>query len=120
MPGTLPAEGRDGTEGNGMPISGSRVAKSVPAMGVSGIEGTAGGCTRKNSLAIRVSVATSGSSWLGSLVLMVLTDFYVLEHTEGVFGQHGRGAIQRDQVGGHGVAVNPHEADGKAWGLLAG
>ena len=31
IPGTLPAEGNDGTEGNGMPSSGRFVANAVPA-----------------------------------------------------------------------------------------
>src|ERR1700677_1749620 len=50
---------------------------------------------------------------------MVLSDFYILEHTQGVFGQHRRGTIQRHQVGGYRVAVNTHETDGKAGSLFA-
>ena len=51
---------------------------------------------------------------------MVLSDFYILEHTQCIFDQHRCGAIQRHQVGGDRVAVNTHETDGKAGSLFAG
>src|ERR1700678_2778191 len=50
---------------------------------------------------------------------MILSDFYILEHTQSVFDQHGCGAIERHQVGGDRVAVNTHETDGKAGSLFA-
>src|SRR5271155_2355162 len=50
---------------------------------------------------------------------MVLSDFYILEHTQGVFDQNRGGAVQGHQVGGYRIAVNTHETDGKAGGLFA-
>ena len=50
---------------------------------------------------------------------MIVSDLYVLEHTQRVFGKHCRGAIQRHQVGSNRVAVNPHKTDGKAGSLFA-
>src|SRR5580698_6898009 len=95
-----------------------------------------GSAPRKNSLASRVSVATSGSepatlasgtlsvspenliASLASFVLMVVSDFYVLEHTQRIFGQYGCRAIQRHQVRGDRVAVNTHETDRKPRSLF--
>jgi len=134
--GNFPAVGMAGIEGSGMPNCGRRVSKSGAPCGRSGIDGAtpagkAGpGCERKSSLASRANVATSGSEpvrlfWFsgspsgsraakasasfGSLVLMVLSDFNVREHTQRIFGKYRRRAIQRDQVRGHRVAVNPHK-----------
>src|SRR5262249_51553768 len=56
----------------------------------------------------------------GSLVLMVLADVDVLEHGDGVLGQHGGGAVERDQVRGRAPLVDPHQAYGQARGDLAG
>jgi hypothetical protein len=56
-----PLDGMAGTEGSGIPISGSRVSKAGMERGISGAEEACSGCARKNSLAIRVNIATSGN-----------------------------------------------------------
>ena len=65
----------------------------------------------KNSLARRVSAASSRrplrwplrfafmTSPVGVRVVVELADLDVIEHREGVVGQHGERAVQRDQVG---------------------
>jgi len=54
-------------------------------------------------------IVPPGSS--GSLVLMVVTHLDVLEHAQSVVHENGRRAVERDQIRGNGVAVDPHEAD---------
>jgi hypothetical protein len=51
---------------------------------------------------------------------MVMADLNILEHAQRVLCQHGSGAVERDEVRRDGAAVDAHEADGKAGGLLAG
>ena len=94
---------------------------------------SASGNELKNSLAIRASsigsrtpaVKPSGpgpfvqvplpgtvaAARLASLVLMVLSHVYVFEQGNGIVGQYGSGAVQRNQVGGQRSLVDPHEAD---------
>ena len=59
------------------------------------------GTNRKNSLARRVSSATSIGD---SLAVMVIADVDSLEDRDGVVGEGGGRAVQRDQVGRDGLA----------------
>jgi hypothetical protein len=138
-------EGR-GIPHSGSRVSNAGDAYEASGIGVTTlVEEAEPGCAWKNSLASRVNMSTSGNepvgamlvsftggpavnlsfgstprtALLGSLVLMVFSDFYILEHTERVFHKNCRGAIERHQVRGNRVAVNTHEANGKAGGLFA-
>src|SRR5579863_6205508 len=51
---------------------------------------------------------------------MVLSYFYILEHTQRIFRENCRGTIQGHQVRSQRVAVNTHETDRKSGCLFAG
>src|ERR1700678_576196 len=70
-----------------------------------------------------LSSRSAAASWLaanGSVVLMVLVHFDVVEHGERVVDQRRQRAIERHQVGCDDLVVDAHEADRQALALLAG
>jgi hypothetical protein len=67
----------------------------------------------------RRSVSGSTRSGVGSLVLMVVSDFYVLQHCDRIVGQDRSRAIERDQIGGQTAVVDSCKAHGKTRALLS-
>ena len=55
--------------------------------------------------------ASAGSSPEGSLVVMEVAQLDVLENANCVFGEHGGGAVQRDEVLRRAALVNSHRAN---------
>src|SRR6188508_3291282 len=54
------------------------------------------------------------------LIVMVLSDFHVIEHAERIFRHHDGRAIKRDQVRCDRLTADTHETNGKAHPLLTG
>ena len=48
------------------------------------------------------------------LVVVIVSDFDVFEHAQGVIGQYGGGEVERQQVRGHAEAVQAHQPRGEA------
>jgi hypothetical protein len=82
----------------------------------------------KKALAIRARVATSGNpegtsgvgvrSLIGVRIVVVLTDFDIIEHCDRIVRQDRLRAVQRDQVRGDRLPADAHEAHGKSGTLL--
>jgi hypothetical protein len=96
------------------------------------------GSAEKNSFASRAMVAGSGNAAIASdklsgseelafpsgtgssgllarpLVFEILVDIHVFQHTERIFSEHSRRAIQRNQVGGDRFMIDSHEENGEA------
>lgn len=133
-----------GAGGVGSPAGGRAVGRincCTPASGV-GSGGVGGSCTgpsRKNELAncakaagsgnpaanasaapLKSAAKSGGCGRCGSIfVLMVVANFNVVECSDGIVGQDGCGAVQRDKVLAEAVLVNAREAHGEAGGLFA-
>src|SRR5665213_1668445 len=144
--GSLSIDGNEGTDGAGVPNCGRRVSKFDPIGCTFGEDCTGAGAdvcpgnARKNSFAICVNEATSGSSPLEatllscacassaelrlailfcSLVLMVVSDLDVFEHTKRILGQHRCRTIKRNQIRGNRVTIDSHKTNGKPGSLFA-
>src|SRR5271165_1318438 len=50
----------------------------------------------------------------------IAADIHVIEDGERVLRQHSERAVERDEIGGDGLAVDAHEADGEARRDLSG
>src|ERR1700691_4324207 len=125
-----------------------RLAASAPGAASAGYGAPrttecAAGRRVKNSFAMRASTAGSGrpagsacrlpaksgpspsftkrrALFSFSLVLMVVSDFDIFERRNGVVHQHGRRAVQRNQVRSESFAADPHEAYGETRSLFTG
>jgi hypothetical protein len=82
----------------------------------------------KKAFAIRARVATSGNpegtsgvgvrSLIGVGIVVVLTDFDIIEHGHRIVRQDRLRAVQRDEVRGDRLPADAHEAHGKTGTLL--
>src|SRR5579871_5106459 len=97
--------------------------------------GRKSGSAVKKSLAMRARTAGSGKpagtsaasgaepgrNFSGSLaVVMVVTDFDLVERSDGVVDEDRCGAIERNQIGGEGTIVDAHETHREAGSLFTG